>query len=224
MKTSLYYNNFASVQKKLANKIIFNKSYLKSSEFSKTSYTLDNYYNTSFFRSKKNASFKVAESINSAPNIFINKLNKEIKFQLNTCVFTKANSDLDKFYKTLESAKSLTKNFSTLLFLKIVKGGFKCYYFGVVGFLPRTQANKSFKNLLASLQYMCNLQKFNYFLLFFKKSAKETEKSLLRITPFTLNNLCVYPTFRKKNFSKVLKKSKVFLNDINVIFVFKSSR
>ena len=42
MRTSLYYNNLFTVQKKLANKVIFNKSYLKNSEFSKTAYTLDN--------------------------------------------------------------------------------------------------------------------------------------------------------------------------------------
>jgi hypothetical protein len=222
MKTSLYYNNIVSIQKKLANKVLFNKSYLKNSEFFKTSYMLDNYYNTSFFRSKKITNFKPAESINSAPNIFINKLNKEIKFQLYTCIFTKRNSDLEKFYKTLESAKSLSKSFSTLIFLNIVKGGFKCYYFGLIGFLPRTQANKSFQNLVQSIQCTCNLQKFNSFLACFKKS--EMNKSLLRVSLFTLNNLCVYPTFKKKLFSGVTKRSRLFFNDINVIFVFKSSR
>ena len=222
MKTSLYYNNVVSAQKKLTNKVLFTKSYLKNFDFSKMSYTLDNYYNTSFFRSKKITTFKPAESINSAPNIFINKLNKEIKFQLHTCVFTKHNSDLEKFCKTLESAKSLSNNFSTLIFLKIVKGGFKCYYFGLIGFLPRSQANKSFKNLVHSIQSMCNLQKFNSFLALFNKL--ETCNGLLRVSLFTLDNLCVYPTLKKKNFSGATKKSRLFFNDINVIFVFKSSK
>jgi hypothetical protein len=53
MKTSLYYNNIVSAQKKLTNKVLFTKSYLKNFDCSKTSYTIDNYYNTSFFRSKK---------------------------------------------------------------------------------------------------------------------------------------------------------------------------
>jgi len=151
-------------------------------------------------------------------------LNKEIKFQLNTCVFSKREVDLGKFHRTLESAKVLSKHFSTLIFLKIVKGGFKCYYFGIVGFLPRTQANKSFKNLLDSIKTMCNLKKFNSFLMFFKKSITVSEKNLLRVSPFTLHNLCVYPTFRKKNYSSQSKKARIFLNDINVVFVFKTTK
>lgn len=223
MKTSLYYNNLFNVQKKLANKVIFNKSYLKNSEFSKTAYTLDNYYTTSFFKTKKNAMFNSGSSINSATNIFINKLNKKIKFQLNTCVFTKQELDLYKFFKTLESAKKLAKNFGSLIFLKIVKGGFKCYYFGIIGFLPRVQANKSFKNLANTLQSTYNLKNLKQFLMCFKKSIQVTEKSLLRLGSFSLNNLCVYPAFKKKIFSSASKKSRLFLNDINVVFVFKSS-
>ena len=224
MTSSLYYNNSDSVKKKLINRVIFNKSYIKNLEVSKTAYNLDNYYNSSFLKLKKNEIFFPAQSINSAPNLFINKLNKEIKFQINTCVFTKRELNLQKFYKTLVSAKELTPNFNTLIFLKIVKGGFKCYYFGVIGFLPRTQANKSFKNLVDSIKISYSKQKLNSLLLLFSKPNSNFKPNLIRVSPFTLSNLCVYPTFRKKKFSGLSKKSKLFLNDINVVFVFKTTK
>jgi len=222
MTTSLHYNNLDSVKKKLVNKIIYNKSYLKNSEFSKTLYTLDNYYNSSFFTQKKITSLNFANSINSAPNIFTNKLNKEIKFQLNTCVFSKCDLNLDKFSKVLESGKNLTKKFSTLIFLKVVKGGYKCYYFGLLGFLPRSQAKNSFKNLSKSIKRIYDLQKFKNFLMLFKTPSTLIEKNLIRVSSFALNNLSLYPTFKKKNFSSFRKKPKIFFGDVNVVFIFKT--
>jgi hypothetical protein len=222
MTTPLYYNNLISIQKKLVNKVIFNKSYIKNSAFSKTSYVLDNYYNSTFLKSKNASVFTNGDSKNSSPHIFTNKLNKDIKFKLITCLFSNKELNLSKFSKSLESAKSLSKNFSTLIFLKVVKGGFRCYYFGLIGFLPRAQANKSFKNLAQSLHTLCNLQSFNSFLMLFNASTVASEKSLIRLSSFTLNNLCVYPTFKKKIFSCRSKKLRTSVNDINIVFVFKA--
>jgi len=151
MTTLLYFKDKINKQKKLLNTVFFNKSLVRSSLGSQSLALLDNYSNFSVLNNvdTSNPPYDIGSLINSRSKMFVNSLNKEIKFRTSSCLFSpETQTSLNDLQFILTTSTQPQFSFNRLLLLKVLKGGFRCYYFGLVGFLPRKHANKLFLNFI----------------------------------------------------------------------------
>ena len=121
--------------------------------------------------------------------------------------------------QTLSSLNQNENNFREILILNPIKGGFQCYFSGIFGFLPRSQANILFydlaNNFLRSLKSDSPLTGLNLF-----KKVIDIQKKFIFRFPLKLGKVSLYPEHFKNNFSnkKVIKK-RIFFNSLNVVFL-----
>jgi len=224
MTSLLYYKNVLSTKKKLLNQILFNKSFIRNSLGSQFLYTIDNYSNFSIFKNyKKVKSLTVGRAINSSLITFINRLNKDICFQMNTCSFgQETNNIFENLDKILSSNLKTTKLFNRLLFLKILKGGFRCYYFGVIGFIPKKHVIRLFFQflILVSNTYQDTEEKdISNFLGIIKISKIKTNPYCFQSSGIIIRKLNIFPQIKKKFFSKGSTSFKRSGTGLNTVFV-----
>ena len=151
---------------------------------------------------------------------FTNLLNNSIKFNnpLYSFVGEKLNF-IEPLEQTLSSLNQTENNFREILILNPIKGGFQCYFSGIFGFLPRSQANILFydlaNNFLHSLRSDLPLTGLNLF-----NKVIDTHKRFVFRFPLKLGKVSLYPEHFKNNFSnkKVIKK-RIFFNSLNVVFL-----
>ena len=186
--------------KKLYNKILVRGSILNK----KNSVLIDS--GDSFYSMLPKNTSKIpvsGTSINSAKYTFKSLLNDSICFKKELPFFFNSSEKIVSCLRQVLfclSALKLNKNFKVFfLILKPVKGGFKCFYSGVKGFLPLSH----FKKIYYSVKFSCInfLSRLNYF--------------IFCTQPDTLFRLCVLklkifvcPGFQKKRFVKKFRRSK----------------
>ena len=166
--------------RKINDKIILNnyaynkfiaRSYLMGNKNYKILDNNSHFYNVSSSDIKKISAYsKTREtgiSLNTNLTEYSNKYNNSLRFKafdFNNKV--KSFSTLDSFNNLLEVVTNDTSN--SLIFLNPIKGGFTCYSSGVVGFLPRKQADflisigaSAFENSSNNDSFLADM---NYFL------------------------------------------------------------
>jgi hypothetical protein len=131
---------------KAFNKNVCEKSFIRgSSSVLDTTLILDNNSNLSNLNllkkkvtKKVSGEFSPGKSLCTSTFFYKNKKNNGLRFKSHILNFGHCENLLDSSYNLFKSSKfpDKTKD-STLLILKAVKGGFKCYSSGRIGFLPR---------------------------------------------------------------------------------------
>jgi len=213
--------------KNLENHLFFEKKLL-----------VDIYYKF-FFRGKNEKNLNVLETFS---NFFLK--NNGYKFGFFSCCrlfsfrhnFSRSNLQFDSFlnYETIQNSKCLAakkvlnglkflncnKLFSCIIFLYPVKGGFWGYSLGLVGFIPRSQAEVILNRF--ELKKKNILPKFSFFL--YKDHVLKTFFPVSFILKSIKIN--IYSSFRSYPFSANLnkKRSRFFGNDLNLIFLYKKTK
>jgi len=220
--------NSTLVQKKFLNKLLYHKSYIRSNLLSNKKLKIVDHYDSSSVLSQETllscfsnqAQDFNGMSINSKMYAFTNLLNNSIKF--NNPMYSFVGNDLSFIQpldQTLSSLNQNENNFREILILNPIKGGFQCYFSGIFGFLPRSQANILFydlaNNFLRSLKSDSPLTGLNLF-----KKVIDIHKKFIFRFPLKLGKVSLYPEHFKNNFSnkKVIKK-RIFFNSLNVVFL-----
>lgn len=220
--------------KKYLNNVYTQKLLVRAVLFNDNNYLLvDNYTNFEIFLKNSSMStllsnnFKIGKSLFSTVLKYQNVLNPSLCFYQNSYFLNKINSSvsyLTEFYTNLKNFKFLKK--TSFLCLKPIKGGYKCYSSGIIGFLPNNQ--------LISI--------FNYFFFQFKNFLKQKYSQFIKLSYiFILKNLFVnllyrFPleigrlSFRPKYFLKSYKKLIIqnfkkgkFKNLLNFVFLISNS-
>jgi hypothetical protein len=222
----LYEKNLLS--KKLLNNIFYHKSYIRSNLLANKKLKIVDHYSSSSsidsdsFKNRIPAHFFDCNgvSINSKMYTFTNLLNSSIKFNTPMYSFVGTNLNyIEPFDKILSSLNQEDNNFREILILNPIKGGFQCYFSGVFGFLPRSQANILFYNLasnfLHALKNASQLTGLNLF-----RNILDLQKRFIFRFPLKQGKVSLYPEHFKNNFSnkKTIKK-RVFHNSLNVVFL-----
>ena len=216
------------LNKKLLNKIFYHKSYIRSNLLMNKKIKIMDHYNTSSTLDVENLKSYVNNqisdyngvSINSKMYTFTNLLNSAIKFNNPMYSFVGENLNYIKsFDEVLASLNQNENHFREVLVLNPIKGGFQCYFSGIFGFLPRSQANILFydlaNNFLYSLKNCLPLTGLNLF-----KKVIDIQKRFIFRFPLKLGKVSLYPEHLKNNFSnkKTIKK-RIFYNSLNVVFL-----
>lgn len=111
-------------------------------------------------------------SFNVSSFFYKNNLTNEIFFSLNVLPFyNKCGLLLKNFNKLLLclEKRKLKKSHSSsldLIFIKIIPGGFKCIYLGILGFLPKKHFLRIFLKSEKQKKFLASFTK-NYFINFF---------------------------------------------------------
>lgn len=222
----LYEKNLLS--KKLLNKIFYHKSYIRSNLLTNKKLKIVDHYSSSSSIDTDNLKNRISThfsdfnglSVNSKMYTFTNLLNNSIKFNNPMYSFVGTNLNyIESFDKTLSSLNQEENSFREILILNPIKGGFQCYFSGVFGFLPRSQANILFYNLatnfLHSLKTCSQLTGLNLF-----RNILDLQKRFIFRFPLKQGKVSLYPEHFKNNFSnkKAIKK-RIFHNSLNVVFL-----
>lgn len=162
----------------------------------------------------------------SLPNkrlTFTSVLNKSLKFKLRTfhSTFNLIEADVYNLEKTIKSIKSVNNEYKTLMVLNTVKGGFKVYYFGLIGFLPRSQALYFFKAYLQTIKSFIKQININTFILInYSSLFMIVPKQIFKVSSINRTKVSFY-SYSLKKFS-FFKKKKLFYNNFSMIFLLKS--
>jgi hypothetical protein len=209
-------------EKQFLNTTYYNLAYIKDKNLNRSStlYSLETYNNitnTSDFSNKE-----IGNSIATVSYSLHSNLNRALSFYSELCVSNSVldNSHLEKLEKTLSSTKVLDRSYKSLIVLNAIKGGFRAYYYGVVGFLPKSQAMYFLKEYLKSLKKFLNLNTKSYNLFYMSNLIVKTlPKLILRVSSIYIGKLNLY-TISLKRFSFFKKKRNIF-NDLTMIFLVK---
>lgn len=180
--------------KKEINCALFSKSYTRNLFDLETSLSLIiDTYSTFEFCNKKFSRYFLGKAFSQNNYLFNNSHNYE--FRLSTPINNNLNV-VDSFYKALLNLFLSKLKFAAFLLLNPKKGGFKCYFSGLLGFLPKSQAQLYFKILIIKLQKVWNNISSVELLQFF------TQSNSLFI--FRLNFFCdsvkILPCYKTKKF------------------------
>jgi hypothetical protein len=162
-------------------------------------------------------------SFNAKPFFYRNNLTSEIFFSLNVLPFygkygvllTNLNSLL--FFLKKKEDKKFKKDIG-LLFLKVIPGGYKCIYIGILGFLPKRQFCTLFLKLKLRLQYIDKycaiLFSKNFYSIFFRRIC----------CAFTIKMKAYNFYHKQQRFVKKIKKfEKRKSLAFNVVFLYSNS-
>jgi hypothetical protein len=203
------------------NKILYNKNLLReNSVFSSSSSLYDNNDFLSLIPSKKQSLF-LTNSFNSKIILYKSRSLNLFSFELNNAYFSNRYKlivqNLNKSLFCLSNfylSNFLFANKNTYLYIiKPIKGGFTCYYNGILGFCTK----KSFS-------FFC----YKYFLNFLKLSLTNKINNLYKNTIYiympkkilvSINvKIRIYPEYLKKR--KYSNKYNNLQNKLNIIFGF----
>lgn len=221
MSCNTFYTNFEKqpfLENKVLSKNILYKHFLRKNENNNLQ-TIDNNSNFSNISLKKNNT--VGSSIISDEHIFEHKHNKTLKFKTFTPYLLEKNKSIGvNLYESLELLDCEAESTRLMLLLNPVKGGFRVYSHGIVGFLPKSQSVSIVKNLLKNTSK--NKNAFISNILFLSKNYKQNLP--LRV-PFTISTVTVFPNYRKNNFVKTMsRKRRLIRNNLNFVFIYKKPR
>lgn len=210
-------------EKQLLNSTYYNLAYIKEKSLNTPSalYSLESYSyitNTCDFDKKS-----IGNSMPTVLRHLHSNLNKSLSFNSVLCASNSviSSNQLEKLEKTLNGSKSLDRSYKSLIVLNAIKGGFRAYYYGVLGFLPRSQAlhflnvySQRFKRFLNS-----NDKSYSLFYIY-NLIVKNLPKLVLKVSSINVGKVNLY-TFSLKRFS-LFKKKKSLFNDLTMIFLVKS--
>jgi hypothetical protein len=169
------FNKQKTKDKTILSKHVYNKFVVRSHLMGNKNFrVLDNnshFYNISTYDLKKVSVYSKTDergvSLNANLTEYNNKFNNSLRFKsfdFNNKV--KSFSVLNSFKNLLEVVTN--ESSSSLIFLNPIKGGFTCYSSGVIGFLPRKQADflisiasNSFESGFSKNSFLTDI---NYFL------------------------------------------------------------
>jgi hypothetical protein len=197
----------------LLNKYLYNKGLLRE-EFlinDKKSILIDNKDSLFLISSK----FKRQLSFNN--NIKLYNYNSKslnlFSFELNRSYFSNSYKNilinLNRILFVLNKLNIFEKNFYFILIIKPKKGGFLCYYNGILGFLPNYNffyyAYTFLKNFINfSLKFKFSYLNFNNI----------RNNSYLKF-PISIIKTKIYPLYKKK---KIFKYKNKFSTKLNILF------
>lgn len=154
-----------------------------------------------FFKQKKQDYFKF--------NLFLSRFNESKIDSIKTLLFNLTNLTLDNSNKSL-------------LLLRSIKGGFRCYSTGTIGFLPRRQGlGLLYKTFLSLVKENNTKILLGNFYLLFSKNHLFRLYFLLRL-PFKFISAVISPRRSRKRFaisSKRRQKRRRRNNDLNCVFL-----
>lgn len=209
-----------SFETKLLNDSFYSSSYVKERQvLPKSTFLKLESYNTisnSLTFNKTNVGYAIPHTRLS----FISVLNKSLKFKLLTFShnFKLLSSDIYNLEKTLKSVKSLNNEYKNLLVLNAIKGGFKAYYFGLIGFLPRSQALYFFKAYLKTLKSCIKKISIHTFIIInYSSLFLGVPKQILKVSALNAIKISFY-AYSIKKFS-FFKKKKRFYNNLSMVFL-----
>ena len=216
----------------MLNNYYYNKSYIRSILLNhKRLRVLDNNFS---FLSIDNSKLpkillsenKVGNSLNTKGFVFKSTLNNDLKFSLEDFNFIgREHRFLNDFSNVLNNIYTKENKFKTLIILYPIKGGFYCYSQGIFGFLPRSHATFFFNELVYYIFKKYNKLSNFIFFEFFKNKKFIENNFIFRFSDFLVGNVSVYPGYKKNNFSTFnFKKSKVFDNNLNIVFLSKKKK
>jgi hypothetical protein len=219
MTLRTFYKNFENqnfLAKKLFSNIIYSKHLVRSNQkLGNSIQILDNF--SSFFSVANN--LKLGFSLSTTKVIFRHKHDDRVRFNyfLNYSIFRSKNSkSTSKLYYAL---RFLGKNKACLmLLLHPIRGGFKAYSCGFLGFLPRGQAKTLYKKF-----WLINHSKkksflSNSFLLLAKNHIFKFFFPFNVLLKFA--KIVIYVCFRIYNFSSRFAKRRRRFFETNFNFVF----
>ena len=216
------------LSKKLLNKLFYHKSYIRSNLLTNKKLKIVDHYTGSSSIENDSLKNRISNhftdlnglSINSKMYTFTNLLNSSIKFNNPMYSFVGTNLNyIEPFDKVLSSLNQEDNSFREILILNPIKGGFQCYFSGVFGFLPRSQANILFYNLANNFLYsLKNSTQLTGLRLF--HTILDLQKRFIFRFPLKQGKVSLYPEHYKNNFSnkKTIKK-RIFHHSLNVVFL-----
>lgn len=230
----------AVFEKKLINKNLYSKFLVcnKINRFSEfETYAIEDNFNTFHINSTDCKKFIFAKSKNknfSGHSLLGNSYTFTSKF--NDVIVFKSFLTKGYFYKPLDFVSSFRKNLGSFykplkrsirrcLLLNPVKGGFKVYSFGFTAFLPYKHYVVSLRKFFFSKKKFYKSNVLSLIKLSVSRASLIKKYFLVRL-PLFLGSLKVLPGFKKRNYSKtVRKKRKQNIADLNFVFLsFKQKR
>ena len=209
--------SLAILNKELYFKILFIES--DSTDSILTLVDDDNGFNTLF---SKNQVY--GNSFNVTSFFYKNNLTNEVFFSLNVLPFyNKCGLLLKNFNKLLlclEKRKlKKSNNNLDLIFIKVIPGGFKCVYLGILGFLPKKHFFIVFLTSEKQKKFLAKFTK-NYFVNFFFN--KNYFSDFLKRIPcqFFVRLQTIKFYYKRKFFIKKIKKRKKLKRwTLNIVFL-----
>lgn len=169
-------------------------------------------------------------SFNVSSFFYKNNLTNEIFFSLNVLPFyNKCGLLLKNFNKLLLclEKRKLKKSHSSsldLIFIKIIPGGFKCIYLGILGFLPKKHFLRIFLKSEKQKKFLASFTK-NYFINFF--FFKNYFNDFIKRVPCQLfiRFQAIKFYYKKKIFIKKIKKRKKLKRwTLKIVFLTKNRK
>jgi len=217
--------NIDSLKKKLLNLNLYNKSFLMSNSLFKSEkiILINNYSNeSSIIKNNYKSKNIIGSSVNSKYTNFSNNTFDPIRFRLNSLSLNHNTSFLNSLYDSFNLFFNEQNKLKYFIILKPIKGGFKTYCSGFIGFVPR----KHMSFIIDKILTFFFINNFNI-----KKIVKL--KDLLLKNPFTLFRLpfveykfIVYINYfkHKKFVFFKYKRRRRKINNLNVVFLTKISK
>jgi len=204
---------------KFLNIKLYLKTYIKEYNIlndSKKLYKTDSYQNFS----NTTLSLPLTKGLSLATSTMTckNVLNQTFKFELPSYLSTTdlTIKPLKNIVTILKGLHDITNKYTSLLILSVIKGGFKVYSFGFMGFLPYSQVLIFLKNFTLKLKTFLHNHPFTAFA-FFTYAVNSTGTLLLRVPSIKLGKLNFY-AFSLKKFS-IFKRKRLEYNNIRLIFL-----
>lgn len=224
MTLKTFYKNFEQqnfIEKKLFSNIIYSKHLVRSNQnFSPSVQILDNF--SDFFCVTN--TLKLGFSLSPTKILFKHKYDDRVKFNS----FLNYNNISRKNYKTTSklyhALQFLGNNKACLmLLLHPIRGGFKAYSCGLLGFLPRGQA----KNLYKKIWLINHLKKKSFLSgSFFFLAKNHIFKNFFSVNILLKSvKIIVYSCFKIYNFSSQFahRRRRFFETNLNFVFLLKKT-
>lgn len=231
----LLLNQTTFIDNKILNKEYFGTFYIRSLRIdNKKIYILDNNYlqfNSSVLEINKFLflkKLKLGGSLKVDIYDYKNSLNNAITFKsyiLSSPSFL--NDYTNNFLNSLKLINRKLNDFKFLLLTHPIKGGFICYSYGFLGFIPKPHCNFFLLNFFIKLKtYIKNKQFFVFYLKFLNQFKKDfsffniyTKYFILNVQSFYGLNKFLVKTNKKNFFSDKKRLSKKF--KLNFVFLIK---
>jgi hypothetical protein len=161
-------------------------------------------------------------SFNARKILYANKRNNLLRFESFLCNFSSQHNVLENTYRSLKCFKKKNKSLlNPVIVLKPIKGGFRCYCSGAVGFLPGSQARKAKeKHFFFSIKKQVDdsNEKHNY-INYILTEGKFTDKYFIPRILLKLSKAEISSRYKRKNFSASSRKKKYYGFGHNFVFI-----
>lgn len=225
-------NQINIIDNKILNKEYFGKFYIRSLRVdNKKIYILDNSYLqlnsnvsevNSFIFTKKS---KLGCSLTVDIYDYKNQLNNAISFK--SYILSQKKSITNYTQNFLNSLKTLNKNLNTFKFLFLThpnKGGFICYSYGFLGFIPKNHCNYFLLKFLNGFKiYIKNKNFLIFYLKFLNEFKKDFSFFNIYTKYFILNIQSFYGInnfLKRAKTNKTKVKTKILNTKFKLNFVF----